>query len=579
MDIKLGLEADFEHLKAYSPRRFVPEDFSVQDVGQVREMYQRLLAQEIQSSDDLSHFGNVRSELAAAVDQQSSVLYIRMSCQTDDEARAQAYQHFIEMVAPVIKPLEQALNEKYLKALEDGFALDPLRYEVYTRAIQADVAVFEPENIPLQTELDMLSQEYQTLTGGMTVMFQGQEKTLPQMGVYLEEADRALREDAWCAMAQARLAPKEAFNTILDKMIALRHQVAMNNGCVDFIEYKFRSLHRFDYTPADCQQYHESVEKWVVPLWQKIQERRRVQMKLDVLCPWDVAVDPLGRAPLKPFVEVQDLVRGCHQIFDQVASTLGAQFRMMAEGGFLDLASRKGKAPGGYQSTLNETRKPFIFMNAVGLDSDVRTLLHEGGHAFHALACQEEPLLDYRHTPIEFCEVASMSMELLGGEHLDVFYDEEARQRSVIMHLEDIVHVLAWVAQVDAFQHWMYAHPTHTAGERNQTWIDLHRRFSGETVSWQGHEEVLAHSWHRQLHIYEVPLYYIEYGIAQLGALQLWLNSRQDYERVVTQYQQALALGGSRPLPELFEAAGIRFDFSAQTIEPLVAMLASKLEL
>ena len=316
-----------------------------------------------------------------------------------------------------------------------------------------------------------------------------------------------------------------------------------------------------------------------MPVCAKINQRRKKVMNLTDLRPWDTQVDPKGRSPLKPFEQVESLITGVVDIFGNLHPDLGKQLKEMADLGLLDLASRKGKAPGGYQNTLAEARKPFIFMNSVGVDDDVRTLLHEGGHAFHAFASAHHPIRDYRHAPMEFCEVASMSMELLGGEYLKTFYNKEDFERSKEEHLEGVVQLLAWVATIDAFQHWIYEHPGHNRTERTQAWVDVYMRFGGSFLDWEGLEEYRESLWHRQLHIFEVPFYYIEYGIAQLGAVQLWLNFKKDPKGTVAKYRAALALGGSRPLPELFAAAGLKFDFSRQTIAPLVEGLAKELKL
>jgi len=315
----------------------------------------------------------------------------------------------------------------------------------------------------------------------------------------------------------------------------------------------------------------------VVPAYREILEARKSQMGLNELRPWDTSVDPLGRGPLKPFDDVKDLVDKCQTIFQGVDPAIGSVFEDMARRGLLDLESRKGKAPGGYQSTLNESRKPFIFMNAVGLDGDVRTLLHEGGHAFHAFACAHYDLLDYRHAPMEFCELASMSMELLGDGFMEEFYSPEDAQRSRQEHLEGVVSVLAWVALIDAFQHQIYENPKQTIEQRRAIWLDLRKRFSADTIDWSGLEEAEANMWHRQLHIFEVPFYYIEYAIAQLGALQIWAHSMRDFAQAVGAYKKGLSLGGSRPLPELFEATNCRFDFSQATIAPLIDLGAKEL--
>jgi oligoendopeptidase F len=336
-------------------------------------------------------------------------------------------------------------------------------------------------------------------------------------------------------------------------------------------------MHRFDYGPADCFAFHEAVEKHVVPLLNEIHARRRAEMKVERLRPWDLAADPRGRAPLRPFATPEELVAGVERIFNRVDPALGRQFAEIAGLGLLDLASRKGKAPGGYQAQLEEVRKPFIFMNAVGVDQDVWTLLHEGGHAFHSFAAADEPLKDYRHAPLEFCEVASMGMELLAAPHVGEFYSDEDRARSIREHLEDAITLLPWIATVDAFQHWVYAHPQQTREERRAAWLAVYRRFRGKVTDWSGLEDEEATVWHRQSHIFTVPFYYIEYGIAQLGALGLWVRAKKDLASALAGYRKALALGGSRPIPELFAAAGLTFDLSERTVAPLARAVAEEL--
>ena len=569
-------ELSFDSLPRYRPRAFVPEDADLTRADQAAALMEKLLARPITSADDLTAWVMDRSELGAALAQTGSILRIRMTCQTDDQSRAAAFREFVETVEPAVKPLSDRLDRKYLEERE-RFPLDERRYEVYDRGVRADVELFREENVPLQTEEAVLTQDYQTVCGAMTVEFDGEERTLPQMSKYLLETDRDVREGAWRATAARRLRDKQKIEEIFEKLLSLRARIAANAGFEDFRDYQFREYHRFDYTPDDCRRYHEAVERRVAPLWADILRKRRERMGLDALRPWDTKVDPEGRPRLKPFDRPEEFISGVQRMFERTDASLGAQFAQISEMGLLDLASRKGKAPGGYQSTLCEARKPFIFMNAVGVDGDVRTLLHEGGHAFHALASADDPLLTYRHAPIEFCEVASMSMELLGGESLDVFYDEDDARRSKREHLEDVAFILPWVATIDAFQFWLYGNPDHAAEERREAWLETFDRFNGGVVDWDGLEEERAYLWHRQLHIFEIPFYYIEYGIAQLGALQLWLRAKQDRVGALAAYKRALALGGSRPLPDLFKAAGLRFDFSEETIAPLMDAVGDEL--
>jgi oligoendopeptidase F len=364
---------------------------------------------------------------------------------------------------------------------------------------------------------------------------------------------------------------------LFDRMVRLRVEVAREAGFATFVEYAFRLRERFDYGVKETIEFQEAIERVVVPLSRQLQEERRKSLGVEALRPWDLTVDPLGRPPLRPFQDVERLAEGTESIFWGVDPELGGQFAYLRRQGLLDLGNRKGKAPGGYQTTLEDDRLPFIFMNAVGLDGDVRTLLHEGGHAFHALASRGERLAAYRESPIEFCEVASMTMELLGARNLEGFYKEEDARRSYRQLLEGIVQILPWIATVDAFQHWIYNHPEHTHAERRQAWTALLDRFGG-SVDWSGYEEARAHYWHRQLHIFLYPFYYVEYGIAQLGALQIWRRSLTDRAGAVAVYRRALALGGARPLPELFEAAGARFEFREETLVPLIEAIRAELD-
>lgn len=568
---------NFDTLRPFEPRRYVLQECDLTQKDQVLQLYRNLLNEPISSQSDLKQWIYKRSEVEAAFHQAGSILYIKMTCQTDDPKRAEAYRAFIEDVVPVVEPLDDQLNKKFLEAAEN-FGLNERRFNVYTKAVKEDVSLFRKENVALSTKVSVLQQEYQTIIGKMTVEFNGREHTLPEMAKYQLDLDRDIRKRAWQASATRRLADQSQLDGIFDQMKELRHQIAVNAGEANYRDYKFRALHRFDYTPQDCRQYHQTVKEVVVPLWQRILAKRKDQLGVDPLRPWDLAVDVLARPALRPFATVDELTNKCGKIFFRVDTQLGEFFGQMTEGGLLDLASRKGKAPGGYQSSLDESRKPFIFMNAVGLDSDVRTLLHEAGHAFHTLACQDEPLIDYRHAPMEFNEVASMAMELLGGNFLSEFYTQQDFHRSRREHFEGIIFTLIWVATIDAFQHWLYENPQHTPGQRKEAWLNIYEEFNGGGMDWTGYEKQKEVIWHRQLHIFEVPFYYIEYAIAQLGALQVWRNSLEDFSGAVDKYKYALSLGGAKPLPDLYMSAGIRFDFSKETVLPLISAVEAELE-
>jgi oligoendopeptidase F len=567
----------FDALPAHKPRRFVPQGIDLGDWARIAPLFDQLedRAQACATAADLEQWLLDWGELSAAIDEESSKRYIAMTCHTDNAEAEKAYLHFVENVDPQLKPRQFKLAQTYVTHPLRG-QLPKERYQVFDRDTQVNVEVFRAENIPLETEEARLSQQYQKLSGSLTVQFHGEEKTLVQMGRYLEEPDRALRQEAWELVANRRLQEAEKFEGIFEQLVKLREQIARNAGYGNYRDYAFRKLGRFDYTPGDCEKFHAAVEAEVMPVVAELQAERRRQLGVEILRPWDLAVDPLNRPPLRPFEQVDQMVSRTQEIFGRLDGDLAAGFQRMQTLHLLDLANRKGKAPGGYQSTLAEARVPFIFMNAIGLQRDVETILHEAGHAFHALATCDEDLYAYRSAPIEFCEVASMSMELLGNEFLERFYAVPEANRARRTHLEGIVNILPWIATVDAFQDWIYTHPGHTRAERTTAWLALMDRFGGE-VDWSGYEAARANLWHRQLHIFIHAFYYIEYGIAQLGALQVWANSKRDKAEALNSYKRSLALGGSRPLPELFAAAGCKFEFSQKTLAPLVKLVRDEL--
>jgi oligoendopeptidase F len=619
----------FGKLPPAKPRSFVPPAIDLGDWPQIAPLFDQLETRiaQARSVADLEKWLLNWSELSAALDEEASRRNIAMTCHTDNTEAERAYLHFVEHVEPQLKPRQFALEQLYVAHPSRAELLaigtpgtvpartddnlpgrcSAFRYAVFDRDVANHVQLFRPENVALETEEAKLGQQYQKLIGAQTVNFRGAEKTLVQMGRYLEEPDRALRQEAWEVVAQRRLQDVEKCEEIFDELVKLRTQIAKNAGFDNYLEYIFRQKGRFDYTPADCVKFHDAIETEIMPAVREIQNDRKRQLNLEKLRPWDLAVDPQNRAPLKPFADVGEMVARTQKIFNHLDAGLAANFQEMQDKKLLDLDNRKGKAPGGYQSTLAEARVPFIFMNAVGVQRDVETILHEAGHAFHAQATRGEDLYPYRSAPIEFCEVASMAMELLGNEFLEEFYpasivgqasslsSSSAKEntnmtgkmpvplpsaeanRARKTHLEGIIGFFPWMAVVDGFQHWIYTHPGHTRAERKAAYLRLMDRFGGD-VDHSGFEEVRAHSWHRQLHIFLYPFYYVEYGIAQLGALQVWANSKANKVKALGDYKKSLTLGGSRPLPELFAAAGCKLQFDAATIKPLIQLAGNELK-
>lgn len=527
-------------------RRFVPAEANLGNWETVEKIFEDLQNRNLLSSADLEKWLKDLGEFQDCLNEEGSVRYVRMTCKTDDLGIEKNYLDFLEKISEPSKSKFFALSKKYWESPYRS-SLSEKDFFLYNRSIENDLNLYREENIPLETELEKLSQEYQKRNGALTVKYEGKEQTLQQMGRYLESTNRVQREEAWKLIAERRLREKNFLEELFDKMLKIRAQAAKNAGFVDYRNYIFRRKERFDYEPKDCEAFHESAEKAIRPLVVKIQEKRKKKMGLSALRPWDLLVDPDGLPPLKPFENTEKLVDGCEKILLKIDPEFGGNFKRMKQLGLLDLESRKGKAPGGYQVDLQEARIPFIFANAVGLDHDVRTLLHESGHAMHSFAWRNISFSPYRHAPMEFCEVASMSMELMADPYLDEFYANPLEAaRSTIRHLEDVITLLPWIATVDAFQHWIYTHPDHTRKERSDKWLDLRRRLGG-IEDWNDLEEVQAYLWHRQLHIFEYPFYYIEYGIAQLGALQVWKNFRKDKAEGVRLYKQGLSVGEANP--------------------------------
>lgn len=559
--------------------RFVPEHFDPSDFGAIGPLLEQLERRPLDKPATARLWLADLSELCSAIDEYGSRRHIDHTCHTEDPAIEKAYMHFIQQIDPQLKPALFRLQKKLL----DSPAAAELKQDaelILRRDWLAEVEIFRQDNVPIQTRLTELSTQYNKLCGAMMIEYRGQELTFQQMAKFQEDPDRATRQEAWRLVVDRRLSDRDRIDSIFDEQIELRHKMALNAGLEDYRRYIWKSRKRFDYTPQHCFDFADAVAEFCVPLVEKFEKRRKAELGVETLRPWDLAVDERNRPALKPF-EASDIggfVDKTREVFSRIDPALGEQFESLRTDGNLDLDSRKGKAPGGYQCSLQQSRKPFIFMNAAGLQRDVEILLHEGGHAFHFIAAAEIPLMFLRDAPIEFCEVASMSMELLGYDHYDVFYSEAEAGRARLAVLEGVVRSLCWIANIDAFQHWIYTHPGHTRDERTQAWLELHKRFSSGVTDWSGLDEARQAMWHRQLHLFNHPFYYIEYGIAQLGALGVRRNYKQDPDQALDLLRGAFALGGTRPLPELFIAAGVPFDFSRKAVEPLIQMVEKELD-
>ena len=559
-------------------RRFLAADFTLSSWELVLPYFDRLSQTEINSLEDLIEFCQNRSELESYLSENFAWRYIKMSCDNQNEAHQLSYQQFVNEIMPNASVFEDAWNNK---VMQSPFAaeLPPDGYSIMLRGLKKSIEIFREENIPLFTELQNLQTQYGAATGGLMVEIDGVEKTLQQANAYFESNDRDKRQEVYEKVSAARLAIQEKLDALFDQLIAKRHQVSLNAGFANYRDYAFASLGRFDYTPADCFEFHSAVAKTVVPMINRQAEKRKNRLGLSALKPWDKAVDVLGREPLKPFETGEELLTKTIEVFDHMDPFLGDCLKEMVKLDRFDLDSRKGKNPGGYNYPLEESGFPFIFMNAAGQVRDMVTLLHEGGHAVHSILTKDLALNAFRNFPSEVAELASMSMELITMDHWDAYFaDPQAAKRAKIKHLEDILDTLPWVATIDAFQHWIYENPSHNSDERSQAWNRIYGQFSDNITDWGGMEDVKTKLWQKQLHLFEVPFYYIEYAIAQLGALAVWRNYCQNPTQALDQYLNALSLGYTKPIKEIYATAGIEFNFSQAYIQELMDFLAQKIQ-
>ncbi|AHM62553.1 oligoendopeptidase [Flammeovirgaceae bacterium 311] len=559
-------------------RSFLPEDFKITEWDAIKPFYEELLKRNISSEQDLQRWFQDRSELESVVSEDLGWRYIRMTIDTTDAERREQFNHFISQIQPNIAPEANRLNEK---ALESQYLLRLKKegYPILARTLKTEFEIFREENVPLNTQMQTLSQEFGVISGAMTVEVEGRELTLQQAADYLQSTERSKREEVWKKINQRRLQDSKRLSDLFDQLLQLRHQIALNAGFDNYRDFMFKALGRFDYTPEDCEDFHESVSREVTPLLSELSRQRKEALGVEPLRPWDKAVDVEGRPPLKPFSSSKDLMERTIRAFGRLDPFLGRCLEIMREMEHLDLDSRKGKAPGGYNYPLAETGVPFIFMNATSTLRDMITILHEGGHAVHSFLTRDLELNDFKHTPSEVAELASMSMELLTMDYWDEFFkDEEELKRAKREHLEQIINTLPWVAIIDKFQHWVYTHPEHNEEQRKEAWLEIYTDFSDDVTDWSGFEQFKVYMWQKQLHLYEVPFYYIEYGIAQLGAIAVWKNYKENPRKGLEGYINALKLGYTRPIPEVYAAAGIRFDFGIANIRELMQFVREEIE-
>jgi len=559
-------------------RHFLPGNFVISDWRTLEPYFNDLSERKIGSVNDLEQWLKDSSELEAAISEDACWRQIKMTCDTENKELENAFNFFMMEIQPKVQPYADLLNRKLTESPYTK-ELDPSKFFTFLRNVKKNIDLFREANIPLQAELNVEAQRFGMIAGKMTVSVNDREYTLQQAAKFLEDPDRTLREAVYRKIAERRLQDKEELNELYTSLLRKRHQVALNTGFPNYRDFRFAELGRFDYTKEDCFQFHEAVKQHVMPLVDQLYEIKKKKLGLDSLRPWDIEAEPAGVEPLRPFKTGEELIEKTIQCFDELRPFFGDCLKKMKTMGHLDLESRKGKAPGGYNCPLAETGAPFIFMNAAGQLDDVTTMVHEGGHAIHSFLTHDEELNGFKEYPTEIAEVASMSMELFSMDHWNVFFEKkEELLRAKEQQLERVITIFPWIATIDKFQHWIYEHPEHTLEERAAQWMNIIGEFTSPVIDFSGLDEYRRYAWQRQLHLFEVPFYYIEYGIAQLGAIGLWKQYKEDPEAAINNYITALDLGATRTLPELFRAAGLRFNFSPDSISGLMAFVKRELD-
>ncbi len=558
-------------------RNFVDNDLILDSFDDIKPYFDNLLERTLDSSKNVWQWMIDWSELESILNEEMGWRYIRMNCDISDTHLAERFHKFVTEIEPHMNRANDQLNRRFHSS-EVQLLVDKSKLFTVIREIKKQIEIFRETNIELEAELQLKEQEYAVIASKMTITYQNQEYTLQQASNFLKNTDRNTREEVYYLIQNRRLEDSESFQDLLTQQIQLRHQIAINAGFSNYRDYKFKELGRFDYSVNDCFRFHESVAKVVVPLVDEVHQKRKGKLKMDNLRPWDLDVDPDLLPPFKPFDKAEELISKAIWCFRDLEPEFGMYLNEMNKMGYLDLESRKNKAPGGFNYLLHESNIPFIFMNATGNFDDVITMIHEGGHAIHAYLAAPLELMQFKEVPSEIAELASMTMELITMDEWHHFFcNEEELLRAKRKHLQNILYTLPSVAKVDKFQHFLYETPNHTTEERAAYWMQLESIFGSQLIDYTGIEHFRANQWQRYLHIFEVPFYYIEYGFAQLGAIAIWRNFKKDKQTTMTQFKNALKMGYTSPIHDVYKTAGIKFDYSEDYIKGLMDFVKAEL--
>ena len=558
-------------------RNFVPENLNIDSWNKVEPLFENLFKRSINSKKELENWMKDRSELNSVMNEDLAWRYIKMNINTKDEKLAKKFHFWIKEISPNLAPYSHKLN---IKLIESPFLneLEHEKYNIYLRSVKKQIEIYREENIPLFTEMEAKQQEYGMISAKMTVEFDGKSLTMQQASLILKDTDREKRKTIYNLIQKRRLEDEEKLDNLYDELIILRQKIAKNAGYNNYRDYMFSAMGRFDYKPEDCFDFHNAISKKIVPIITSFEEKRKKELNYVNYRPWDTAVDVDGLKPLKPFNggnELTDLTIKC---FSKLRPYFGNCISIMKEMKHLDLESKEGKAPGGFMYPLHEIGVPFIYMNSVGSQRDLVTMVHEGGHAIHSFLCRNLELTEFKSTPSEVAELASMAMELLSMDYWDTFYENENElKRAKLEQLEKALGTLPWVAAIDKFQHWVYTNK-HTSKERKEKWLEIDSELGNQVINWDGQESAQKIMWQRQLHLYEVPFYYIEYGMAQLGAIAVWRSYKKNGEEAIENYINALKLGYTKSIGEIYKTAGIKFDFSEEYVNELALFIKQELK-
>lgn len=566
------------NLPKKSERNFVPNDLDTNSWAALEPYFFQLENKSIQTLPELQQWLKDWSELETVVSENARWLYVHTTLDTANVDARNALINMYQHIQPQLSTWDNKLAKKFVAspAIDE---LDKNLFHTTIRKVKKGLELFREENVALNSQQVMLQSKFGEITGAQSIQYNGQEITLQQAGVYQRSSNRAQREEVFKLVNNRLQQDSESLDTLLTELIALRHKIATNAGYQNFIEYRFDELGRFDYTPEDCLRFHEAAKDVIVPLMAAMNEEKRQKLGLDVMRPWDMNAEPGGEAPLSPSTSGEDLLEKTIACFRELDPYFAERIEIMREMKYLDLESRLNKSPGGYNMTMPEIGVPFIFMNSANSEHDLITMVHEGGHAIHTFLSHPLELYAFKEITSEIAEVASMSMELMTMDYWHIFYKKpEELKRAKKNHLQYILGILSRTCMGDSFQFWLYSNPNHTVEERRQKWAELNKQFTGSNADWSGYENVLATGYQRILHFYEVPFYYIEYAFAELGAIAVWKNFKNNPKQAVEDYKKALSLGFTAPIPVFYETAGAKFDFSKEYVAELAQFVQEELK-